>query len=97
MAGVTANGTGATANPISRLINSANRTWTDGSNGKPKDNIPQCDPLNIAANGECAAYTGANVNFGTLNAERGDGQLAEDGLGTNAARTGSSRPACSSR
>ena len=67
VAGVTANGTGATANPIARLINSANRTWTDGLNGSPKDNIPQCDPLNIAANGECGAYTGANVNFGTLN------------------------------
>ena len=31
VAGVTANGTGATANPISRLVNSAARTWTDWS------------------------------------------------------------------
>ena len=66
VAGVTANGTGASANPVSRLTNSASRTWTDGANGNPKDNSPQCDPLNKAANGECAAYTGSAVNFGTL-------------------------------
>jgi hypothetical protein len=66
VAGVTANGTGATANPVSRLVNSGARTWTDGSNGNPKDNIPQCDPLNQAANGECAAYAGSSIGFGTL-------------------------------
>ena len=66
VAGVTANGMGATANPVSRLVNSGARTWTDGSNGNPKDYIPQCDPLNGAANGECGAYTGSSVGFGTL-------------------------------
>jgi hypothetical protein len=62
VAGVTANGTGATANPVSRLVNSASRSWTD----KNGDFMPQCDPLNAAANGECGAYTGTAVNFGTL-------------------------------
>src|SRR6185436_7189700 len=59
VAGVTANGTGANANPVSRLVSSAARTWTDKNN----DQIPQCDPLNIAANGECAALTGTAVSF----------------------------------
>lgn len=62
VAGVTANGVGADANPIARLTHSATRTWTDAN----RDNVPQCDPLNSAAHGECGAYTGANVNFGTL-------------------------------
>jgi hypothetical protein len=66
VAGVTANGVGATANPVSRLVNIGARTWTDGSNGNLKDSIPQCDPLNGAANGECGAYTGSSVGFGTL-------------------------------
>jgi len=67
VAGVTANGTGATANPVSRLVNSGARTWTDGLNGSPKDNIPQCDPLNGAANGECQAYSGSSIGFGLMN------------------------------
>jgi hypothetical protein len=66
VAGVTANGVGASANPVSRLTNSAGRTWTDGANGNPKDFIPQCDPLNAAANGECTAATASAVSFGTM-------------------------------
>jgi hypothetical protein len=67
VAGVTANGTGAAANPISRLVNSGARTWTDGLNGNAKDNFPQCDPLNPAANGECGPQAGTGIGLGTMN------------------------------
>ena len=60
--GNTANGVGASDNPVTRLVNTAARTWTD----KNGDNIPQCDPLNTAANGECGAYTGSAAGFGSM-------------------------------
>jgi len=40
------------------------RGWTDGNNNKVVD----CNLLNPAANGECAAVTGNNINFGKANA-----------------------------
>ena len=45
-------------NPISRLANSTTRNWNDAN----RDFTPDCDLLNPAANGECAAM--ANANFG---------------------------------
>jgi hypothetical protein len=48
------------ANPISAIVTTATRTWTD-RNG---DFVPQCDLLNTAANGECGPLS--NNGFGTL-------------------------------
>ena len=52
------------ANPARNLVTSATRTWTDGSAGSPRDYIPQCDLLNVKANGECGDLS--NANFGTV-------------------------------
>jgi len=41
-------------------VTSATRTWTDGN----RDYIPQCDLLNVRANGECGDLS--NANFGTV-------------------------------
>jgi hypothetical protein len=49
------------ANPARNLVTSATRTWTDNN---PKDFIPECDLVNVRANGECGALS--NVNFGTV-------------------------------
>jgi hypothetical protein len=49
------------ANPSRNLVTSATRTWTDNN---PRDFIPQCDLLNVRANGECGALS--NENFGTV-------------------------------
>ena len=48
------------ANPSRNLVTSATRTWTDGN----RDYVPQCDLLNVKANGECGALS--NENFGTV-------------------------------
>jgi hypothetical protein len=48
------------ANPSRNLVTSATRTWTDAN----RDYIPQCDLLNVRANGECGALS--NENFGTV-------------------------------
>jgi hypothetical protein len=48
------------ANPSRNLVTSATRTWTDAN----RDYVPQCDLLNVRANGECAALS--NENFGTV-------------------------------
>jgi hypothetical protein len=49
------------ANPSRNLVTSATRTWTDNN---PRDFIPQCDLLNVRANGECGPLS--NENFGTV-------------------------------
>ena len=49
------------ANPARNLVTSATRTWTDNS---PRDYVPQCDLLNVKANGECGDLS--NANFGTV-------------------------------
>lgn len=48
------------ANPSRNLVTSATRTWADNN----RDYIPQCDLLNVKANGECSALS--NENFGTV-------------------------------
>jgi hypothetical protein len=57
LAGLAANA-GGVANPINTLVLQTNRAWSD-ANG---NFAPDCDLLNPAANGECAAM--ANANFG---------------------------------
>jgi hypothetical protein len=47
------------ANPSRNLVTSATRTWADAN----RDFVPQCDLLNVRANGECGALS--NENFGT--------------------------------
>jgi hypothetical protein len=49
------------ANPSRNLVTSATRTWNDTS---PKNYIPDCDLLNVKANGECGPLS--NENFGTV-------------------------------
>jgi len=48
------------ANPSRNLVTSATRTWNDAN----RDYVPQCDLINVSANGECLALS--NANFGTV-------------------------------
>jgi hypothetical protein len=45
--------------PVRRLVNSTTRSWTDAN----RNFVPECNLIDPAANGECAAM--ANRNFGT--------------------------------
>ena len=47
-------------NPAARIQRTLTRNWTDANGNKVID----CNILNPAANGECAATTGANLAFG---------------------------------
>ena len=47
-------------NPALRLVSSTTRTWTDTD----RDFVPDCDLMDLAANGECRGV--ANTNFGSL-------------------------------
>ena len=49
---------GSVTGPLNRIALSTTRTWTDAN----RDYVPDCDLLNLNANGECAAV--ANRNFG---------------------------------
>ena len=49
---------GTYADPVTNLVNSTTRNWTDAN----RDFVPDCDLTNPLANGECAAM--ANTNFG---------------------------------
>ena len=49
-------------NPANRVVNSVSRGWTDSNNNKVVD----CNLALLTANGECAALTGNNLNFGGL-------------------------------
>jgi hypothetical protein len=52
-----------TSNSPARLIvRQASRNWQDTNGNKVID----CDIMNFAANGECAALTGNNLNFGAV-------------------------------
>jgi hypothetical protein len=74
LVGVFANANaGGGTNPVSSLVNSANRLWFDGgpfpgisgAGGTPGDGVPQCVLTNPAANGECGAIN--NPGFGSTN------------------------------
>jgi len=49
-------------NPASRTLSTYDRGWTDSNN----DRVVDCNLLVLTANGECAALTGNNLNFGGL-------------------------------
>jgi hypothetical protein len=59
----TVNGIAGSRNPINRLANNATRSWTDAN----RDFVPDCNLLNLAANGECGAAS--NSNFGSTTPE----------------------------
>jgi hypothetical protein len=46
-------------NPANRIVNSVSRGWIDDG-----DKVVECDLSILTANGECAALTGNNLNFG---------------------------------
>jgi hypothetical protein len=46
--------------PAARIVRMASRNWQDLDN----DKVIDCDILNFAQNGECAALTGNDTNFG---------------------------------
>ena len=46
-------------NPANRIVNSVPRGWTDDG-----DKVVECNLAILTANGECAALTGNNLNFG---------------------------------
>jgi carboxypeptidase family protein len=46
--------------PAARIVRTASRNWGDTNNNKVID----CNIMNFAANGECAALTGNDANFG---------------------------------
>jgi hypothetical protein len=51
-------------NPGATIVRNASRGWTDTD----RDYAVDCDLLNTSLNGECAAATGTNVNFGQAGA-----------------------------
>ena len=48
--------------PAARIVRTAARNWNDTNNNKVID----CNIMNFAANGECAALTGDLLNFGAV-------------------------------
>ena len=62
-------------NPINRLANSTTRSWNDAN----RNYIPDCDLLNLTANGECGAV--ANRNFGSVVPEQNFDQDILEGWG----------------
>jgi hypothetical protein len=51
-------------NPANRTVSTYDRGWTDTDN----DKVVDCNLLVLTQNGECAALTGNNLNFGSLSA-----------------------------
>jgi hypothetical protein len=49
--------------PAARIVRIANRNWQDTNTNKVVD----CNIMNFAQNGECAALTGNDLNFGKAN------------------------------
>jgi hypothetical protein len=56
--GIVINAFGQDANPVSNVVVSSSRSWTDAN----RNFVPDCDLLNTAANGECGRM--ANTDFG---------------------------------
>ena len=95
--GQTLNGLGRNPNPVLSLVTTANRTWNDrGGLGINGDYVPQCD-LAQPARQRRVRRRSRRPAFGT------DGRLAtcttrtSSPGSTTARRTGSSRPACSTK
>ena len=59
LAGQALGGFGSNTNPITRLANTASRSWSDAN----RNFVPDCDLTSVAANGECGALS--NAAFGT--------------------------------
>jgi hypothetical protein len=60
--GAATNGAAYTRNnPANRIVNSVPRGWTDDG-----DKVVECDLSILTLNGECAALTGNNLNFGAV-------------------------------
>jgi hypothetical protein len=56
----TLNGIGRSPNPVTRLVESTTRSWTDAN----RNFVPECDLVSPVANGECGPL--ANNAFGVL-------------------------------
>jgi hypothetical protein len=68
-------GLGSNTNPIVRLVQGTPRAWTDTN----RDFVPQCDLLNLDANGECGPV--ANRAFGTQAVSEVTDQALREGWG----------------
>jgi hypothetical protein len=62
--------------PVSRLVNSTTRSWTDAN----RDFVPDCALTNPAANGECGAM--ADPNFGSTRSGQAIDPALVSGWGT---------------
>jgi len=71
----TVGGVAGGRNPINRLANSTTRSWNDAN----RNYTPDCDLLNLTANGECGAV--ANQNFGSVVPEQNFDQDILEGWG----------------
>jgi carboxypeptidase family protein len=71
----TVGGVAGGRNPINRLANSTTRSWSDAN----RNYIPDCNLVNLTANGECGAV--ANQNFGSVVPEQNFDQDIMEGWG----------------
>jgi hypothetical protein len=75
LAGQALGGVASNTNPISRLVNTTTRSWTDAN----RNFVPDCILTLPTANGECGAMTDAN--FGTANSSEVRDRALREGWG----------------